>query len=196
MSPKSVTVHNTANPNATAMNHEAYLNSAPRSASWHITVDDKHAIMHIPLTEQAWHAGTTAGNTTSVGIEVCEFSDAARQKAAEANAAQLIAEMLTGKAPKGWNLNGAGVKLANVVTHKYWSGKLCPRVILPHWTSFKADIQKRMTALTASPTSAVTYYEIRIHTSGPEVASYKALAQKNDDFIKVTPTPKDSWKTW
>ena len=40
------------------------------------------------------------------------------------------------------------------------------------------------------------YYEVRIHTSEPEVASYKALAAKNKDFIKVTSTPQTAFKGW
>lgn len=40
------------------------------------------------------------------------------------------------------------------------------------------------------------YYEVRIHTSEPEVASYRALAAANSDAIVVKPTEKDSWKEW
>jgi N-acetylmuramoyl-L-alanine amidase len=196
---KSITVHNTGNPNATAANHAAFLSSAPRTASWHITVDDKEAVMHIPLNEQAWHSGTTAGNTSSIGIEVCEFSDPARARAAENNAELLIAEMLTGKAPAGWDLNWRG--LANVVTHKYWSGKICPRVILPHWDAFKADIKKQMDAIMApppvvTPPAEVAYYEVRIHTSGPELPVYKSVAAAQQDFYKIIPSVKDAWKNW
>lgn len=42
----------------------------------------------------------------------------------------------------------------------------------------------------------VTYNEVRIHTSSPEVQSYKDLAKRNNDFIKVTATTKESFKEW
>ncbi len=33
-----------------------------------------------------------------------------------------------------------GIPLANVVAHKHWSGKLCPRRLLDTWDEFKAGI--------------------------------------------------------
>lgn len=137
LKPTSITVHNTANPNATAADHVTFLNAQPRSASWHICVDDTEAVLQIPLNEQAWHTGTNAGNTSSVGIEVCEFTDPVRQAAAEANAQALIGAMLDGSAPAGFV---CGVGIENVRTHQSWSGKVCPRVILPHWAAFIAGI--------------------------------------------------------
>ena len=142
LKPTSITVHNTANPDATAANHEKYLNAQPRSASWHITVDDIEAVLHIPLNEQAWHAGTHAGNTSSIGIEVCEFTNAKRAAAAEANCQTLIAAMLTGTAPAAFR--AAHLGLDNVRTHMSWSGKYCPRVILPRWVQFIAGIKAIM----------------------------------------------------
>jgi N-acetylmuramoyl-L-alanine amidase len=40
------------------------------------------------------------------------------------------------------------------------------------------------------------YFEVRIHTSEPELAAYKALAAAQGDFLKPTVTPKDSWRSW
>ena len=42
----------------------------------------------------------------------------------------------------------------------------------------------------------LTYNEVKIHTSSPEVQSYRDLAKKNNDFIEVYPATKDSWKEW
>lgn len=142
---KSITVHNTANPNATADNHADYLESADRRASWHICVDDIEAVLSIPLDEQAWHTGTNAGNTTSIGIEVCEFTDKARQDKAIANAQELIASMLNGTAPP--EFRAAHLDIADVRTHQSWmqygtSGKYCPRVILDRgWSKFTDAIK-------------------------------------------------------
>ena len=136
--PSSITVHNTGNPNATAANHARYLKAEPRSASWHITVDDIEAVLHIPLSEQAWHSGTGAGNTSSIGIEVCEFSDRSRQEATDRNAQVLIADMLTGNAPVGFRTSG--LTIANVRTHRSWSGKACPRLLISWWDRFLAGV--------------------------------------------------------
>lgn len=139
----SLTVHNTANPNATADNHADWLTrDLDAGVSPHIFVDDKEAVRVLPLNEQGWHAGTNAGNTTSVGIEVCEFSDRARQDATDENAQRLIADMLTGKAPAGWNLTHLTIK--DVRTHQSWSGKYCPRMLLPWWGRFIAETQQLM----------------------------------------------------
>lgn len=141
----SLTVHNTANPNATAANHADYFGREDTKASAHIFVDDREAVMTIPLNEHAWHAGITAGNATSIGIEVCEFSNRARQDKTDANAQRLIADMLTGKAPEGWNVTHLTLK--DVRTHQSWKqygpskpGKYCPRMLLPWWDRFVSEI--------------------------------------------------------
>lgn len=138
----SLTTHNTANPDADAADHARYLASsaAPHDASWHICVDDIEAVLSIPLNEQAWHTGTNAGNTTSIGIEVCEFTDPARQDAAIDNAARLIGDMLDGTAHPAFHATHLSV--GQVRTHQSWmqygtSGKYCPRVILTRgWAGF------------------------------------------------------------
>ena len=144
---QSITVHNTANPNATAANHADWLSGTDTSSSFHICVDDVEAVCLIPLDEQAWHTGTNAGNTTSIGIEVCEFTDRDRQAAADANAQRLIADMLTGAAPPEFRT--PWLALAHVRTHQSWmqygtSGKYCPRLLLPKWSGFIAGIEALM----------------------------------------------------
>jgi N-acetylmuramoyl-L-alanine amidase CwlA len=129
MTPTSITIHNTANPEATAENHASYLRQGHR-ISWHFTVDDDSIVQHMPINEQAWHTGTNAGNTTSIGIEVCEFADPKRQAKAEDNAAWLAAK-----------LQHENKSVKEVRTHHSWSGKNCPRKILPHWSSFLAKVR-------------------------------------------------------
>ena len=126
----SFTVHNTANERAgaDAEAHDTYLR-AGRGISWHATADHDSIIEHLPLDEQGWHTGTNAGNTTSIGIEVCEYpatkAGRAKQAAATANAAWWIAKQL--------HARGMQPTAKTVRTHKSWSGKECPRDILPHW---------------------------------------------------------------
>ena len=151
---KSITVHNTATKDAPADNFRR-VHLRDQSASWHITVDDREAILHIPLDEQAWHSGTNAGNTTSVGIEVCEFTDPRRTAAAIANAQKLIAGMLSGSLGPAWDLSH--LSLSDVRTHQSWEqygpgrGKFCPHLILPMWSSFIYGIGNLMQTAQPKP---------------------------------------------
>ena len=136
MKPKYITVHNTANPNkgANAEMHARYLHNGAggRSVGWHFTVDDTQIVQHLPTNESGWHAGdggNGVGNRQSIGIEICENSDGDFDKAVE-NAQRLIAKLI-GK---------HGIPLDNVVPHKHWSGKNCPRKLLNTWNQFKAQI--------------------------------------------------------
>lgn len=132
----SITVHNTGNPKSTAMNERNWLVNPQnnRTASFHIAVDEKMAVECIPLDEVAYHSGKTEGNTTSIGIEICESSD---YKKTEQNAVELIAKMLV---ERNWGID-------RVRTHKSWSGKECPRLILPYWNDFLGRLQKEMDKL-------------------------------------------------
>lgn len=148
----SITVHNTAVPNVPADNfRRSHLNNDLK-VSWHVTVDDREAILHLPLNEEGWHTGTRAGNSSSIGIEVCEFTDPTRRARAEANARQLIADMLTGRLGRRWDLTH--LSAGDIRTHLSWEqygpglGKYCPRLILPHWSTFvsKTRSQARVVA--------------------------------------------------
>ena len=123
-----ITIHNTGNPKSTAANERAWLTNPENTTStgWHIVVDGKEAIEAIPLNEIAYHAGTSAGNSTSIGIEICDSAGLVAEK----NAIELVASLLI---QKGWGIE-------RLKTHKDWSGKYCPHIILPRWTEFKNDI--------------------------------------------------------
>lgn len=167
MLPTTITVHNTANPDATAANHADYVTKNELSVSYHLVVDDIEAVLLVPLNEQAWHTGTHVGNTTSIGVEVCEFTDEIRHARAEANAVALIAGMLAGKNPRGFN--AALIPVKGVVTHQSWmqygtSGKYCPRKILPHWNEFIEKVRARYAALTTKTVTRAT-----IMRAGPAV---------------------------
>ncbi|OEF96596.1 peptidoglycan recognition protein family protein [Desulfuribacillus alkaliarsenatis] len=130
---ESITVHNTANPRSTAMDERNWLTNQynDRSASWHIAIDESQAVEAIPLSEVAWHAGTRQGNYSSIGIEVCESGD---QVHVWENAVHLIAELLY---KRNWDVD-------RVKTHKYWSGKNCPRLLLDRWSIFIKDIEAKL----------------------------------------------------
>ncbi|WEZ14193.1 N-acetylmuramoyl-L-alanine amidase [Bacillus subtilis] len=134
MDPAYITVHNTANTakGASAAMHARYEKNPETPTSWHFTVDEKEIYQHLPLNENGWHAGDGnrgTGNRKSIGIEICENSDGDFEKAV-ANAQWLIKKLMKEQ----------GISLANVVPHKHWSGKQCPRKLLDRWDSFKAGI--------------------------------------------------------
>jgi len=135
--PEYLTIHSTANPTSTALNERNWLlNPAnDRAASWHIAVDEKEAIEAIPLNEMAYHAGTSKGNGTSIGIEICESGD--RQKTLD-NAVNLVAMMLK---ERGWGID-------RLKRHYDWSGKICPRILSDNnwrgWADFKNKVQEEL----------------------------------------------------
>lgn len=135
ITPTSVTIHNTGNPNSTAQNNRDYFSNHPDAkVSSHWVVDDKEAIQCIPENEMSWHAGPEA-NRQSISIEVCEFTDPNRHEKAYRNAVKLVSEILR---RHGWGVD-------RLTTHKRWTGKECPRHILPIWEQFLADVQAELT---------------------------------------------------
>jgi hypothetical protein len=141
--PTSITIHNTANrsPGANAEMHRRYLaggDARARKVSWHFTVDDSEAIQHLPRNEVGWHAGS-AGNAVSLGIEICENTDGDLAKA-EDRAALLTALLMVEE----------NIPLSAVRTHKSWTGKDCPRVILQApggWQRFVGRIAEHFSRL-------------------------------------------------
>lgn len=131
-----LTIHNTANPTSTARNERGWLDNPQntRKASWHICLDEKEVVQAIPFDEVAWHAGTSEGNRTSIGLEVCESGD---QKVVWQRATKLSAQLLH---ERKWGID-------RLRTHHDWSKKDCPRLILPRWKEFVADVQKELDKL-------------------------------------------------
>jgi len=155
MKPTYVTIHNTGNQadGADAEAHARFLEGG-RKVSWHYTVDADSIIQHMPTSEQAWHTGTNAGNTQSIGIESVEYpaTDAGRklQAKAEDNTAWLAAKLC----------HDHGIPLSRVVTHKSWSGKNCPRDILPHWGAFKAQVKRYLKVMSKPVATQLTKYRV------------------------------------
>lgn len=137
ITPKYVTIHETANTRKGAdANAHARLqyNGNDRAASWHYSVDDKEIWQSIPEKEKAWHAGTSAGNSSSIAIEICVNSDGNFAKAKKL-AAQLAAELL----------NKYKLPISRLVQHNYWSGKNCPAKLRKSgWSAFKKDVEDYM----------------------------------------------------
>ena len=104
MTPKGITVHNTAN-DASARNEIAYMTNNDYETSFHYAVDDKEAVQGLPLDRNGWHAsdGNGPGNRTTIAIEICySKSGGERFDKAEENAAELIADLLK---KYGWDIS-------------------------------------------------------------------------------------------
>ena len=148
--PEFITVHNTGNPGKTAdaEAHARFLkntgyyvhNGSKRWVSWHYTVDHDSCVRHLPLNEVGWHAGSSLGNSSSIGIEIC-MNDALNQDMAFDRAQRLVACLC-------YDL-GLDPRMA-VKPHMHWSGKLCPTLLLTNgklgakWTNFIVGIQAHL----------------------------------------------------
>ena len=131
LQPSFLTIHNTANVDADARAHGRYVKSEEarrRKVSWHYSVDSVRVVKHLPLSEMGWHAGK--GNSLSIGIEVCEFSDREKQQQANERAALLVALLM----------RILKIQPVRVVTHKKWTDgkKHCPRQLLSQPGGFAA----------------------------------------------------------
>jgi hypothetical protein len=131
MQAKYITVHNTGNAGATGKQNADYVVNQNEYKSWHFTVGNNEVYQHLPITESGWHCGdgeNGTGNRNSIGIEIAEVYGADR------TAIKFVAELI----------KATGISIDKVVSHKNWSGKNCPRLILPHWDSFIEDIKKEI----------------------------------------------------
>ena len=171
-----VTVHNTdwitvASGTAPAEQYtRATVNNNMKDVRVHYYVDNVCAWQNLPHSLSGWHAadGSGNGNRRTIAIE-CIMSSAynVTDKKSEDNCARLAAALL-----KKYNLD-----INHLFTHTHWlnvrdgkSGtvdylntaknpyKTCPLYILPHWSAFKAKVQKYLTD--AKPT-VKNIYRIR-----------------------------------
>lgn len=133
--PTSLTIHSTGNLKSTAINERNWLvNSTNKSgASWNICVDEKEAIIAIPLNEKSNHSGNATGNNTSIGLEICESGD--REKTLR-NAIQVSA----------WILKKFNLAYKDLKQHYDWNKKNCPRILREtgRWEWFVNEVKKEM----------------------------------------------------
>lgn len=151
ITPTSITIHSTANPDSTARNERAWLTNPNnnRTASWHIVIDENEAIEAIPLDEMAYHAGDSEGNKTSIGIEIVESGD--RVKTLE-NAVKLATNMLN---ERNWAID-------KLLRHFDWSGKICPRILADNnwagWNKFKNQVNKRLNSINNTSNNPIAQF--------------------------------------
>ena len=166
--PTSITMHNTSNtsPGADAKAHSRFVRNTGhyvlRSGrknwvSWHYTVDDNVAIQHLPNTEMGWHAGPANGS--SIGIEVCMHQGINRDLA-DRRAAALVAKLL----------RDLGLTRNDIKTHKDWTRKDCPTLLLPQWQAFLALVDDARNALPPPPMAVAPAASRRAVEKAPRLA--------------------------
>lgn len=155
MRPRFITIHSTQNFTADADRHAAALKKgalrSPRTRTgnrigyliWHFTVDDRHAVQHMPTSEQGEHADFHGpGNLYSIGIEMCEERGSNIPATIE-RTAKLTAVLM----------KRHGIPLKNVVPHYHWprrgktpANKDCPHFLLDNgrpgrkWSKFQGRV--------------------------------------------------------
>lgn len=120
INPTSITIHMTGNIDTTAKNNHNYMKNCNKNgnriASWHFTVDDKEIYQAQSTNYKCYHAGTSMGNNTSIGVEICMFTDKTKQLQAYKNAIELVKILMTYHK----------FSVDKVKRHYDWSGKYCP----------------------------------------------------------------------
>lgn len=149
---KGIIIHWTANPGASASNHQKYFNNGAggRYASAHIFVDEKEALCIIPLNEVAYAAnetgksnvakfngnyGYTGGNANgcTISVEMCVEKDGTISKTVEDKTAAVVAELC-----KKHKLTEK-----DVYRHYDITGKSCPTPFIKgtRFSKFKAKVK-------------------------------------------------------
>lgn len=120
ITPTSITIHQTGNVDASAKNNHNYMRninkSGERIASWHVTVGYDYIIQAQSFNYKTYHAGSNAGNSSSIGIEICMYSDKTKQKQAYDNAIALVKILM-----QYYNFTSNNIK-----RHYDWTKKHCP----------------------------------------------------------------------
>lgn len=172
---ETITVHNTANEKSNAYGERAWLDNPDNEwdGSWHEVIHEDTIIQAVPEDEVAWHAGDGQdgkGNLTSYSIEFTESGD---QQTTLRTGCRRIAQLLHAK--------GKGIEA--VVPHQIWTGKNCPRKILPYWDAFIKTIEFELSKLQEAdnPWSYYTGVEY-LHREGivSDLARWKATIKNNE----------------
>lgn len=109
LNPQFLVVHSTANVGATAQNHANYWHTNPEGIKYavHYVSDWMEALHTVQDDRKCWHVGNA--NYLSIGIEICEGTNAEEVRKGLEIAAQACREILD---KHGWGID-------KMVTHDY-----------------------------------------------------------------------------
>lgn len=143
MTPQGIVVHNTAG-SASARTEASNMLSNGSATSYHVVIDETEAIECIPFSRNAWHAGDGSNgyaNRNLIGIEIARSMDYSDDKynRAEENAAEYIA----------WVCVQYGWTSEQLNQHNWYSSTACPHRLKDHWTTFCAQVDKRIVEIKA-----------------------------------------------
>lgn len=193
--PKGITVHNTNDINTAAgttaaeQYTRATYNGNMGGVVVHYYVHESDIWQLLDNSEQGWHAtdgasrrksqrggsDTIGGNVDTIAIE-CIGGKAT----SEDTTAKLVAYLC---AKHGLNPG------TDVYAHKYfYPSKNCPTYILPHWSTFLANVKKYYGALTKTPTQSTTASNTAKFAAGDTVkikGRYYATGQKIPVWVKL-----------
>ena len=185
-----ITIHNTGNIGAPAKNNHNYMKNCnkhgERIASWHFTVDDKEIYQAAPANMRCYHAGTSRGNNTSIGIEICMFNDKERLRKAYMNAIELVKILM-----KYYNLSADKVR-----QHYDWSKKDCPQWLRSGkfgytWSWFKSQLVVSDNEDDGTFLVKVLVDELNIRT-GPST-DYRIVGQVHKDEVYTITAVNGNW---
>lgn len=199
-----ITVHNTGSITVASGTTQAEqytratINGNMGSVRVHFYVDETEIWQNLPCNWQSWHAGSAGeaeangshlGNAATISIEV--IGNSAK---AEENAARLVAYLL----------DNYGLTIEQVYTHNYWvnirrgakaaSGedlrtkpdgyKGCPVFIIPHWSSFIAQVETYRKSQTQN--ARLYYVQVGAFSNKTNANTFLAEVQKTypNAFIK------------
>ncbi|MBQ9985035.1 MAG: N-acetylmuramoyl-L-alanine amidase [Oscillospiraceae bacterium] len=150
----SITIHDTANKEkgADAAAHAEYIKTIKDRTSWHYTVDDHSIHQHLPDEEKSYHTSRSIANETSISIELCVNEGGDFEKTLE-NAAWLVRELR----------RKHGIEIANIKTHRDWTGKNCPASIdNEQWIAFIERCAEEEKYITIDELREMGYVGVRI----------------------------------
>ena len=177
--PEYITIHNTPDINEASGTNDAeqYARATfnnnmgdvvvhyyiDETACWHILADDT----------VGWHAADGSngpGNTKSIAIEIImDGSGDSSDKGAKLAA---------------YLLYTYGLGIDKMKTHRDWySKKYCPAFILPHWSDFRAKVEKYLTELkkpVVEPVKPVKLYRVQVGAYAVK-ANAEAMQKKLKD---------------
>lgn len=151
----SVTLHHNGGVNNS---HEDVLNTwKSRPASAHFDVDLHGAVaQYVKVDEYAWAVGNTAGNETSISIEMTDSVGSPTWQVADAtwkSAARLAAWLFA-------HVIGTRPSAANVFPHSHWVADDCPGPwVMAHFNAIVTEMQVQydhFKGVTSTPAPPVT----------------------------------------